>query len=435
MGSSGTENVELKTDIFEISCAGIVGNSMRRMRLMTACLALAFAVPQLAAAEEYRLGSQDKLTIRVAEWQTVEGTFRDWTAVNGEYTVGPAGTLSVPFVGEMPASGKTTSEVAAAIGQALQRKLALADRPEASVEMAQYRPFYISGEVQTPGQYPYVPELTVLRAMSIAGGVRRSPEGQRYDRDMINAKGDFDVLQDQRVRLIVRRARIEAEIADKPAFDVPKEVADDPKLESIVADEMAILTADQQKLKLRLQALDDLKKLLQSEIDSLQKKMVNQQRQVDLAKEQLSGIGSLAQKGLVVNTRVLNSQQTIADLEGKILDYDTAILTAKQAISKATQDAIDLENTQNASLAADRQQVESDLSETMLKMNMQTGLMAEVLSANPASRRYRDGEEPLMSFSLVRVVDGKSSEISASEDTPVLPGDVIKVKLAPVAVQ
>ncbi|TIT34235.1 MAG: sugar ABC transporter substrate-binding protein, partial [Mesorhizobium sp.] len=50
---------------------------------MTACLALTLAVPQLATADEYRLGSQDKLTIRVAEWQTVEGTFRDWTAVNG----------------------------------------------------------------------------------------------------------------------------------------------------------------------------------------------------------------------------------------------------------------------------------------------------------------------------------------------------------------
>lgn len=402
---------------------------------MPMCLSLAIAIPQFAAAAEYRLGSQDKLIIRVAEWQTVEGTFRDWSAVNGEYTVGPAGTLSVPFVGEMPASGKTTAEIAAAIGQALQRKLALADRPEASVEMAQYRPFYISGEVQTPGQYPYVPDLTVLRAMSIAGGVRRSPEGQRYDRDMINAKGDFDVLQDQRVRLIVRRARIEAEIADKSAFDVPKEVADDPKLHSIVADEMAILTADQKKLKLRLQALDDLKALLQSEIESLQKKIVNQQRQVDLAKEQLNGIGSLAQKGLVVNTRVLNSQQTIADLEGQILDYDTAVLTARQAISKATQDAIDLENTQSAGLAADRQQTEADLSETMLKMNMQTGLMSEAMSGNPALQRYRDGEEPTLSFGLVRVVDGKTSEITASEDTPVLPGDVIKVKLAPMAIQ
>ncbi|TGV62529.1 polysaccharide export protein, partial [Mesorhizobium sp. M2D.F.Ca.ET.160.01.1.1] len=115
-------------------------------------------------ADDYRLGSQDKLTIRIAEWQTVESTFRDWSSVNGQYTVGPAGTLSVPFVGELPAAGKTTAEIAAAIGEALQHKLALSDKPEASVEMAQFRPFYISGEVQNPGQFPYVPDLTVLKA-------------------------------------------------------------------------------------------------------------------------------------------------------------------------------------------------------------------------------------------------------------------------------
>ncbi|RUW10815.1 polysaccharide export protein, partial [Mesorhizobium sp. M1A.F.Ca.IN.022.05.2.1] len=117
----------------------------------------------MAVAGDYRLGPQDKLNIRIAEWQTVDGTFRDWSSINGDYSVGPAGTLSVPFVGEMQAAGKTTSEIAAAIGLALQRKLALPDKPEASVEMAQFRPFYISGEVQNPGQFPYVPDLTVLK--------------------------------------------------------------------------------------------------------------------------------------------------------------------------------------------------------------------------------------------------------------------------------
>ncbi|TKB29603.1 MAG: sugar ABC transporter substrate-binding protein, partial [Mesorhizobium sp.] len=64
---------------------------------MATGLTLSLALPQFAFADDYRLGAQDKLTIRVAEWQTVEGTFRDWSAINGEYTVGPAGTLSVPF--------------------------------------------------------------------------------------------------------------------------------------------------------------------------------------------------------------------------------------------------------------------------------------------------------------------------------------------------
>jgi exopolysaccharide production protein ExoF len=406
-----------------------------RSRLVAACLAASLAFPQLAVADDYRLGSQDKLTIRIAEWQTVESTFRDWSSVNGQYTVGPAGTLSVPFVGELPAAGKTTAEVAAAIGEALQHKLALSDKPEASVEMAQFRPFYISGEVQNPGQFPYVPDLTVLKAISVAGGIRRNSDyGPQLGKDLVTAKGNFDISDDLRIRLIVKRARIDADMAGKSSFDVPKEVEGDPRLPTIVNDEMTILTSDQKALKLKLEALDDLKGVLQAEIESLQKKIVNQQKQVDLAQQQLASIGPLAQKGLVANARLLDSQQSVTDLQGKILDYETAILTAKQAISKATQDAIDAQNTLSSSLAADRQQAEADLNEAALKVNMQRGLIAQ--ASDPATRAATaSSDEPSLLYALVRVVDGKTSEIAAKEDTPVLPGDVIKVKLAPLASQ
>ncbi|RWM98084.1 MAG: sugar ABC transporter substrate-binding protein [Mesorhizobium sp.] len=402
-------------------------------RSAAVALALSLVVPTLAVAGDYRLGPQDKLNIRIAEWQTVDGTFRDWSSINGDYSVGPAGTLSVPFVGEMQAAGKTTSEIAAAIGLALQRKLALPDKPEASVEMAQFRPFYISGEVQNPGQFPYVPDLTILKAVSIAGGIRRNADyGPQLGKDLVTAKGSFDIYDDQRLRLIIKRARIDADLAGKTSFEIPKEAADDPRTQAIVADEMQILTADQKALKLKLDALDDLKGVLEGEIESLQKKIANQQQQVDLAQQQLTSIGPLAQKGLVANARLLDSKQSVADLQGKILDYETAILTAKQSISKADQDAIDARNTLNSNLAASRQQAEADLNEATLRTAMQKGLIAA--ASDPAmAAAITGGQEPALLYSLVRVADGKTSEIDAKEDTPVLPGDVIKVKLAPSA--
>jgi len=392
-------------------------------------------MPQLAAAGDYQLGPLDKLNIRVAEWQTVDGTFRDWSAVNGEYSVGPGGTLSVPFVGDLQAAGKTTAEVASAIGLALQRKLALPDKPEASVEMAQFRPFYISGEVQNPGQFPFVPDLNVLKAVSIAGGIRRNADyGPQLGKDLVTAKGSFDIYDDQRIRLLVKRARIDADLAGKATFEVPKEIEGDPRLSTIVADETAILVSDQQSLKLKLDALNDLKGVLQAEIESLQKKITNQQKQVDLAEKQAESIGPLAQKGLVANARLLSSQQSVTDLQGKILDYETAILTAKQSISKADQDAIDAKNSLNSTLTANRQQAEADLNEATLKAGMQKGLIAQ--ASDPATAASMTGDqEPALLYSLVRIAGGKTSEIEAKEDTPVLPGDVIKVKLAPTASQ
>jgi len=393
--------------------------------LLIFCLALALASPS-AIADEYRLGPLDKLKIRVVEWQTIEGNFREWTAVSGDYVVGASGTLSLPFLGETEAAGKTTAEIAAAISGSLQQKFGLSDRPEASVELLEYRPFYISGDVQNPGQYPYVPGLNVMKAMTIAGGLRRSA-GQRAERDYLNARGNYDLSADERLRLLVKRARLTAESEGKADFDLPQEVAAAPQAATIKAEEVAIMTARQQKLKRQLETLDSLKQLLESEIKSLQQKSTTQTRQVDLARQELESIGTLADKGLVVNARILSAERTIADLEGKLLDLDTAMLQARQDISKADQDAIALQKTLESDIAVERQQVEAELAQAGVKLDMYRGLIAEALTIAPDAARASEDVE--MSLRLVRTVDGKTAETEAGESTPVQPGDVIEVRL------
>jgi polysaccharide biosynthesis/export protein ExoF len=405
----------------------LAGSGIRRVLLLTAqLLALALIFASAAPAEEYRLGVQDKLKIRVVEWQTIEGTFREWDGVSGEYTVGASGDLSLPLIGETPAAGKTTAEVAASVSEALQQKFGLSTKPEASVELAEYRPFFIAGDVQTPGQYPYIPGLTVVKAVSIAGGVKRSGV-QRAERDFINAKGSHDVAAEERLRLLVKRARLVAEAEGDAEIEPPEELAANPDLPKILAEEAAIRSARQKKLKLQLEAIDNLKKLLEGEIASLEKKVATQQRQVDLAKKELEDVGSLADKGLVVNQRILGTERTIAEMEGKLLDHQTAILRAKQDISEAEQNAIDLKNTVDADIAIERQQVEAALVEATLKVNMNRGLMAEALTWAPAAAVAM--EPAAETFIIVRSIDNQTQEIEASENTPVLPGDVLKVKV------
>jgi len=412
--------------VFSFACGSALQAAFRSSTRAVLGISLIALATSTAVAEEYRLGSQDKLNIRVVEWQTVEGNFREWSAVSGEYSVSAAGSLSLPFIGEVTAAGRTTAEIAETIETTLQQKFGLSDKPEAAVELAEYRPFYISGDVQTPGQYPYAPELTVIKAVSLAGGVRRDLSGGRAERDLINAQGDFEVLSDERVRLLVKRARIDAELAGKTEIEVPQDIASNPKLPGILADEKAILETRQKKLSLQLQALDDLKNLLQQEISSLEKKVATQTRQVELAREELEGVGSLAEKGLVVNTRVLSSERTIADMEGKLLDYETAILTARQDISKADQDAINLKNTADSELAVERQEIEARLIENGINLETQQGLMAEALELAPAAAAARDrSAEP--SITIIRTVNGRTTAILADENSAVWPGDVVKV--------
>jgi polysaccharide export outer membrane protein len=132
--------------------------------LLTGCAVLrqpGAKLPALPAARggAYRLGPGDTVTIRVY----------DQPQLTGDYPVDDSGNIDIPLLGLITAAGQTTAGVADMIAAALRAKnLILA--PSVTVEITHFRPFYILGEVNAPGQYPYRPGMTVLTAISIAGG-------------------------------------------------------------------------------------------------------------------------------------------------------------------------------------------------------------------------------------------------------------------------
>ncbi|WP_349437384.1 polysaccharide biosynthesis/export family protein [Pararhizobium sp. A13] len=402
-------------------------------RLSALALAISVSGLQVALADDYTLGAMDKLRIRVAEWQTAEGTVRDWSAVSGDYTVGASGGISLPFLGTLPASGKTTSEVADEVGLQLQKLFGLPDRPSASVELAQYRPIYLAGDVQTPGEYPFAPEMTVLKAVSLGGGLRRAESGQRFARDFITAQGESSVRIAERNRLLVRRARLQAEIAEKSDIAVPPELKNAADAANLVGSEKALMVSRDKRLKLQLTQLAELKSLLQNEIEALGKKSVTQTRQLELVMEDKDRVDTLAEKGLALSARKLTVEQRAADLQAALLDIDTASLKAKQDVSKANQDETNLRNDWDAQLAQELQNTEAELDTLALKLTTSRDLMTEaLLQSADAAQTPQAGAVASITYSIVRQKDGTSTKIPADEGTLVLPGDVVKVE--PMAV-
>lgn len=411
--------------------------SKRLVRVNTSLRCAAFAALSLCAASVsaaadnlpgYHLGVMDKLHVRVAEWQTAEGTIRDWSVVSGDYTVGPSGSISVPFIGEMPAMGKTTDEIAEAIGIGLQKQFGLRDRPSASVEMSQFRPIYLSGEVQNPGEYPFAPNLTVLKAVSLGGGMRRADAGQRFARDFINAKGDAVVYMAERGRLLMRKARLLAELAGKDEIDVPAELKQLPQAPNLLASEKALMDTRSQRMKTQLQSLEDLKTLLQNEVEALSKKNDTQSRQLDLAKADRDKVESLAERGLELASRRISAEQRASDLEATLLDTETASLKAKQDINKANQDEITLHNDWQSSLAQDMQDTDTQLETLQLKLSTSQSLMQEAVAQSAdASNLDANGQGVNIVYTIIRDDKGQTKEIPAQENTQVLPGDLIKV--------
>lgn len=106
-----------------------------------------------------------------------------------------AGTFTFPFIGEVEARGKTTGQVQRILAERLQDGYLL--NPRVSVSIAQYRPFYISGEVKQPGGYPYQPGLTLDRAIALAGGLTERASTNR----MSIVRGDDDSRKAEKANL------------------------------------------------------------------------------------------------------------------------------------------------------------------------------------------------------------------------------------------
>lgn len=394
------------------------------------CIALAL-LSAPASAGEYRLGVMDKLRIRVAEWQTAEGAIRDWSAVSGDYGVGADGSVSLPFIGQLPADGRTTGELADEIGKKMQVLFGLRDLPSASVEIAEYRPVYLAGEIQTPGAYPYAPGLTVLKAVSFGGGLRRAEAGQRFARDFLRSEGEAAVYLAERNRLAIRRARIGAEMNDAKDIEMPKDLGTSDEARAILQSEKALMASREKRLRLQLTALADLKSLLTNEIDALSKKSDTQTRQLELVQGDLAKMDSLAEKGLAISSRRLALEQRTADLQAALLDIDTASLKAKQDINKATQDETNLQNDWDAQLAQELQNTEQELDTLTLKLGTSRDLMSEALMQSADAGSLKGGLSAAdIGYSILRTVDGKAETIRATETTPVLPGDIVKVDVS-----
>ena len=124
-----------------------------------------------SVAQSYRLGTGDKVRV------TVYGE----DDLGGEFEVDGNGAISLPLIGEVTAAGESASS----LEQQIATKLAdgYLNSPRVSVAISTYRPFYVIGQVNHPGQFPYVNGMSALNAVALAGGyTNQANEGTIYVR-------------------------------------------------------------------------------------------------------------------------------------------------------------------------------------------------------------------------------------------------------------
>lgn len=138
---------------------------------------------------DYKLGAGDKVRV------TVYGE----EDLSGEFQVDGTGYLRLPLIGQVAAGGRTAYQLEGDVENALEN--GYLKSPRVSIEVTAYRPFYIIGQVNRPGQYPYTSNMTALDAVGIAGGFTdHAVESTLYVRHEGEAK-EHEVAADETARI------------------------------------------------------------------------------------------------------------------------------------------------------------------------------------------------------------------------------------------
>ena len=127
-------------------------------------------LPDAAGNARYSLAIMRDVTAgRALGDQLYRVTTFDEEGLTGEFRVSDGGNIAFPLIGNVRAGGRTSDQLATAIGDELKRRRLIRD-PSVVVEVMNYRPIFVLGEVAKPGEYAYKPGMTLLTAVAVAGG-------------------------------------------------------------------------------------------------------------------------------------------------------------------------------------------------------------------------------------------------------------------------
>lgn len=408
---------------------------MRKWLSTVAGISLVAAVgSSQASAAEYLLGPQDKVRLKVYEWRASRDVIFEWTALNDSFDIGADGTLFLPFVGQIRAQGTAPGDLARSIADRLMQRMGLGRQPDVAVEIAQYRPFYIVGNVKQPGEFPYRPGLTVLQALGIAGGLpTREDNMSRLEREVISGQGDIGLLALNSVSLIARKARLQAELAGSDDVAFPSELTRRGANEAValaMEQERKIFAIRKDALATQLRSLRELKDFLQKELTSLEQQLTFQKKQIELIQKELAGVSSLVQKGLAIAPREFALEGAVARMQSDRLAAETSMLRVRQEMSKTDIEMLNLGNQRSSEIAESLRETQQQLNEVTSKSDTAAQLLQETQVMAPALLALRRGAqrvEPI--FKIVRPKDGGTEELAAEETTFVEPGDTVKVEI------
>lgn len=361
--------------------------------------------------ERYHLDTGDVLRVHFYDRY-------DRDDLNGDQVIGESGQLRLPRIGSFNARNKTTAELERDIRSAVEGKGEKIGY--FYLEVFRCRPFFILGLVNRPGPYAFVPGLTVVQAVTLAGGLYRTPETMGA---IMHEKAALTDTISRLAEAIARRARLEAERTDSLVVSMPKELMQlEPlKAHEMLAAESSQLDRSRQSLNRQRAGLENLIALKKGDADTHKIELGRLAQRIDAQTKIFGDMQKLHEERIVNQQRFLEAVIALDSLQRDKQSNISGLSLAKTDLEKAQRDLALLELEYKARIA-------KEITDTEFEITRLKRIAAHIADYETVVGRDSYGQVAV--FKIIRGNQGASEDlIQANEATPVMPGDVIKVNV------
>ncbi|AGS21211.1 polysaccharide biosynthesis/export family protein [Rhizobium etli] len=396
-----------------------------RTTFVVGALAFIAGAVSPALADGAFFAPQTKIRLTIVQWMQSKGQYERWDALGGEYTVSAEGTVFLPFLGSVSVGNLENTALTNEIAKRLQEKIGLIQPPAVTIEILEYPPIYVVGDVTTPGEYKFRPGLTVLQSLAMSGGPFRAKTP--LETASIKLAGELREIDHSILRSTAKLSRLQAEMAGAKEITFDQTTGADQQFSSgIYNEERVIFQARASALERQSKALTELRELLTTEISTLEEKLVGADENIKSVEDQLTSVKSLVQKGLTISSRQLDLERLLTTYRSDKLDLVTAIMRGRQAVSETTRNLEGLSDTRRSEVAVEAQAERANLDQLKMKREMTQKLLIDELAAGDGLKSRSEELLPI-TFTVSRRNKGRIDQFQALETTTLAPGDVVRV--------
>jgi exopolysaccharide production protein ExoF len=343
--------------------------------------------------------------------------------LSGEYTVQEDGTISVPLLGSIPVANRSAQQVHADLVETFEQLLGR--KGLVNILSLERLPIYVLGPVKNPGSFKYVPGMTILHAIALAGGLDRGAGDPWQKIEAVREIQKRSGAVDGMLKLFARAAVLKAE-RDRTEPKIPLRL-----LELVGATEaknLIIEQADRRKAvalarKNRERAILAAFESAKQDVQLMYGRTGPLDELIRLRRERVNGMKNLVDRNVLGNTVLNQVQSELSDAELRLQDVLNQYAMAKQRLASLEQEGIKIQSDMRSDLEVEIETIDRQIADSEREFSTSES----ILSTLPATRAQFAKEANRQTYQVVRQTAAGPVGIESTGMTLLQPGDLVNI--------